>query len=261
MAGVFCSSAVCDCRQLTSSRLSAAPICREAMGLGAKKPALRSPNSVAIFFPRISSPFCFVFFAFLGFPVFSTNQAKKIFFCWGPDSSQVFSMRKSVCFALCHGWTTCQSGCQLSPMEMHGSLRRLRSPFGKRGKCTNPTGTPNLTHFLGVTRMSSGNPWSPPHPPPSPHPTRPSHPDVRPQLFAAEPWEQLRRWAQAGGSSFWGWHQLGWIKPYWAKPYQQVLTISHLHKLFFVLTRMVLGGIYPWRVSHSFFQQRFAFGV
>ena len=37
---------------------------------------LESP--VVQYFPRISSPFCF--FAFLGFPLFSTNQAKNIFF-------------------------------------------------------------------------------------------------------------------------------------------------------------------------------------
>ena len=35
--------------------------------------------------PRISSPFCS--FAFLGSPFFSTNQAKQIFICWGPNSS------------------------------------------------------------------------------------------------------------------------------------------------------------------------------
>ena len=33
-------------------------------------------------FPRISSPVSF--FAFLGSPLFSTNQANKICFCWGP---------------------------------------------------------------------------------------------------------------------------------------------------------------------------------
>ena len=27
------------------------------------------------------------FFAFLGSPLLSTSQAKKIFFCWGPNSS------------------------------------------------------------------------------------------------------------------------------------------------------------------------------
>ena len=42
---------------------------------------------IYIIFPRISSPFCV--FAFLGFPVFSTNQANNIYFCWGPNSSLV----------------------------------------------------------------------------------------------------------------------------------------------------------------------------
>ena len=40
------------------------------------------------FFPGISSPFSF--FSFLGSPLFSTNQAKRYMFCWGPNSSQVF---------------------------------------------------------------------------------------------------------------------------------------------------------------------------
>ena len=37
-------------------------------------------------FPGICSPFCF--FAFFGSPLFATNQAKNIFFCWGANSSQ-----------------------------------------------------------------------------------------------------------------------------------------------------------------------------
>ena len=41
---------------------------------------LRSPRGfgISFIFPRISSPFCF--FAFLGSPLFSTNQAKQFFF-------------------------------------------------------------------------------------------------------------------------------------------------------------------------------------
>ena len=39
----------------------------------------------ALNFPRMSSPFHL--FAFLGFPLFSTNQAKHVF-CWGPNSSR-----------------------------------------------------------------------------------------------------------------------------------------------------------------------------
>ena len=37
--------------------------------------------------PHFTSPELaplFVFFCFFGFPLFSTNQAKKMIFCWGP---------------------------------------------------------------------------------------------------------------------------------------------------------------------------------
>ena len=40
-------------------------------------------------FPRISSPSCC--FAFLGSPLFSTNQANNMCFCWGPSSIQEMS--------------------------------------------------------------------------------------------------------------------------------------------------------------------------
>ena len=54
-------------------------------------------------FPRISPPF--YFFAFLGPPLFSTNQAKMkrcFYFCWGPNSRQVVGSHSAV--KLCR-WT------------------------------------------------------------------------------------------------------------------------------------------------------------
>ena len=58
-----------------------------AMGHNPNRTASEHPiQSPLQYFPRMSSPFCF--FAFLGSLLFSTNQAKYIYFCWGPSSRQ-----------------------------------------------------------------------------------------------------------------------------------------------------------------------------
>ena len=42
--------------------------------------------------PELASPLFFVVVLFWGFPLFSTHQARTVFFCWGPNSSQVFGL-------------------------------------------------------------------------------------------------------------------------------------------------------------------------
>ena len=62
--------------------------------------------SCVLCFFRFCKPFCF--FAFLGFPLFSTHQAKKILFCWVPNSSQVNWCLSTVGarFGRAPGWPT-----------------------------------------------------------------------------------------------------------------------------------------------------------